>query len=57
MSIDERIIAIIAAYAYVAKRTVKEKRERHVTTLEVENKAMDFWRLSSKLEIMMRRAL
>lgn len=57
MSIDEKIIAIIAAYAYTTKITIKRKRAHHTTIVEVKNTTINLWRLSSKLEVMMGRIL
>ena len=51
MSIDEKIIAIIAVYAYTASK----KKTSRVTTIREES--VNLWRLSSKLEVVIRRVL
>jgi len=57
MLIDERIVAIIAAYACRVNKMGKERKAHHIVTSNTEEKVVNLWRLSSKLELVLRRAL
>jgi len=57
MSMDEKFIAIIAAYAYTAINVSKEKKVSRTITPSVREEAINLWRLGSRLEVMLRRVL